>query len=88
MIVQAVEAARSGGPAPSELRLAWMCGDSLLPETGGVLDQDGPLMLKMRVLSGIYRVTQKIRAAHGEEIHSLTDNERRTWDYLIKAGIW
>lgn len=88
MIIQAVEAARSGGPAPAELRLAWMCGESLLPEVGGVLDQDGALMLKMRVLSGIYRLVQKIRAAHGDEIHKLSDNERRTWKYLIDAGIW
>lgn len=70
-----------------ELRVAWMCGDGLLPDTGGVLDQDAGLMTKLRVCTNIYRTVTRLRSAKGADIHKLTDSERRVIRVLREMGI-
>jgi hypothetical protein len=72
-----VDCAEGRTPPPAELRLAWMCGDHSLPASGGVLDQEYQVMHRMRSLDNIYNVVHRLRNLKGEEIHSLTDTERR-----------
>ena len=59
----AVLAARGKGEPPPMLQLAWFCGDSLLPDSGGVMDQDWITMRQMSVLANIYRVKQAAPSA-------------------------
>jgi uncharacterized membrane protein len=69
-----------------ELRLAWMCGESLLPDSGGVLDQDAELMTKMKVTRNIYRTVTRLHSMQGAQIHALTDGERRMIKSLREGG--
>lgn len=64
-----------------------MCGDSLLPDAGGVLDQDYGLMYRMRSLQNIYRTVSRLRNLKGKDIHSLTDSERRLLRGLRDLGL-
>lgn len=72
---------------PGELKLAWWCGDNLLPEVGGVLDQDYGLMQRMNVLHNVYRTVQRVRGMRGAEIHRLTDGERSIIKWLRDDGM-
>lgn len=83
-----MEAARGEGPAPSDLKLAWWCGDSRLPEAGGVLDQDAGLWGRMQALANVYRTVQKADRAVGREIHKLTPNELKVIRYLRDEELW
>lgn len=78
--------AAHGEAAPMELKLAWMCGENLLPDVGGVLDQDCELMTKMRATSNVYRTLTRMRSLQGSQIHTLTDGERRLIRSLRERG--
>jgi hypothetical protein len=74
--------------APPELKLSWQCERySCLPENGGMLDQDHTTMLRMAVLSNIYNAYSHYRNAHGTQIHSLSESERRILRWMKDEGI-
>jgi hypothetical protein len=64
-----------------------MCGEQLLPENGGVNDQDFMTMHRMKALNNIYRVVSHLRSLQGEAIHTLSDSERRILGALIDEGL-
>jgi hypothetical protein len=66
----------------------WWCGETRLPDTGGVLDQDAGLWYRMQTLGGFYRLVQRLGRSKGDQIHSLTPSELLTWKYLIREGLW
>lgn len=70
-----------------ELRLAWMCGEHLLPEAGGVLDQDYRTVHLMRVYRNTFNTIQRLRGMVGDQIHGLTDLERRMVRWLQDMGL-
>jgi hypothetical protein len=53
-----------------------MCGEHLLPDAGGVLDQDAELMARMRSMRFVYRTLNQLRDAVGADIHRLSTNQR------------
>ena len=68
--------------------MAWWCDRfNALPEAGGVMDQDYALMGRMSVLDNAYSFVTRLRSLKGEQIHSLTDPERRFWASLIEMGV-
>lgn len=76
------------GPAPPELRLAWMCERwNSLPETGGLYDQDYVTLHLATALSNIYNTISRLRNMHGEQIHSLSDNDRKMLKWLMDEGL-
>lgn len=74
-------------PPPPELRLAWWCGDKLMPDSGGLLDQDYELWVKMKTLENVWRTISRLRNLKGEQIHSLSESERKLIAYLLREGI-
>ena len=71
-------------PPPRELELAWYCERyKALPDPGGILDQDAGQLARMAVLSNVYSALTKLRNAHGEQIHSLTESERAILKMLV-----
>jgi len=84
----AVAAARYGDVAPPELKLAWWCGSTRLPDAGGVLDQDAETWTRINTLGNVYRIASKLNNLRGEDIHRLTDAERVIWRYLVDEGLW
>lgn len=83
-----MEAARYGEPPPSELSLMWISQgfNSALPDSGGILDQDYTLIMRMQGLNNIYRTITKSRNLVGDQIHSLTASERRIIKWLLDEG--
>ena len=80
-------AAAHGEPPPPELKLWWWCKDlNTPPEEGGVLDQDEKLMHTMRALDNIYTAVSRFFGLKGDQIHRLTDNERRILRMLKDNG--
>jgi len=68
--------------------LAWLCGTHLLPENGGVLDQDAKQMATMKALSNVYTTVQKFRSLTGEAVNTgLTTGERLLLGNLREMGI-
>ena len=74
------------GAAPPELRLAWMCGDSKLPEAGGVYDQNFVTLNRMTAAVNIYNIITRMQGLVGEQIHSLTRSERKLIRWLRDEG--
>jgi len=81
-------AARGKGEPPPALQLAWFCGDSLLPEAGGVMDQDYAMMRHMSVLANIYRVKQAAPKYTGKKIHDMPADMKRMIGWLRAEGLW
>ena len=81
-----MRAADGGAPPPGELLLKWLCGDTRLPEVGGVMDQDYETINRMTVLGNIYNTVVRYRRASGKQIHQLTDSERRILKSLKDRG--
>ncbi len=73
---------------PAELKLGWYCGDNHLPDEGGINKQDAGTMFRMRVCQNIYNTLSRYRNMRGEEIHSLTNDERIVLRTLKDNGLW
>ena len=77
-----------GEPPPADLSLAWKCNHwGALPDGGGMYDQRYRTMQNMAVLSNVYETVSYMRNLHGEQIHRLTDAQRRLIRWLIDQGI-
>ena len=87
MIEATVQAANSLGPSPPDLLLSFWCGDSRLPDAGGVLDQDYITMQRMASLRNIYNAISRYSNALGEDIHRLSTGERRILRMVLDMGI-
>lgn len=87
LIQAAVDAVDGNAPAPPELQLAWNCERwKCLPEAGAYLEQEHSLMMRMNVLNNIYGAYSHYRNAHGAQIHSLSESERRILRALKDDG--
>lgn len=84
----AILAARGKGQPPPMLSLAFYCGDHLLPESGGVLDQDYKTMMQMRTLSNIYYTVQQAPTYTGHDIHKIPPSMQRVISALMKRDMW
>jgi hypothetical protein len=70
------------------LELAWQCERwHCLPDAGALYQQDAQIMYRMAVCANIYDTLTHLRNATGEQIHNLTDAERRTLRSLIDMGL-
>jgi hypothetical protein len=79
-----VLAARYGDPPPLELRLNWLCERyGQLPEPGSVMEQPAELLRRMTALENIYSTVQRVGNLKGEQIHTMTTNERKLYRWLI-----
>lgn len=88
-MAQAVEAAEGRGSPPPELQMAWRCERwNALPDAGGIYDQDAQLMTRMDALQNVYKTVTRVRSMKGEQIHQLTDHERRLLRALMDEGIF
>lgn len=67
--------------------MAWLCGDNHLPEAGGMLDQDYPLVTRMAACRNIYQTLSRLRDCQGEQIHQLTRRERLIIRALREEGL-
>lgn len=77
-----------GTPAPPELLLAWQCERwNTLPDIGGLYQQDARTINLMGALSTVYDALSHLRNSTGEQIHSLSEAERRTLKKLIDMGL-
>lgn len=71
-------------PAPPELRIGWECQRyGCLPDTGGYFDQDFAMLHRINVITNVYNAYSHYRNAHGKQIHSLNESERRILKALI-----
>ena len=76
------------GAPPSELRLDWWCKKwNCLPESGGLFEQDYGLLRRMSICSNIYGTLSRYRNMRGDEIHNLTEEERKLLGTLAKMGL-
>lgn len=76
------------GQPPAQLQTAFLSKQwETLPETGGLYDQDAALLKQMTVLYNIYQALVRLRNAKGDEIHSLTDGDRRIIASLLRLGV-
>jgi hypothetical protein len=88
LLTAAVDAAH-GEPPPSVLTLAWQCERwHTLPDAGGLYDQDYTTMQAMSAAKNVHDVVSRLENMSGNEIHSLTDGERRLIAMLRKEGIY
>ena len=69
------------------LTLAWYCGDSHLPEGGGMLDQDYRTMRLMRAARNAYDVVERTKRLVGDEIHKMPTGDKRIISYLRKMKV-
>ena len=77
-----------GAPPPKELVLGWdMEHWQALPDAGGLLDQDAGMMQRIRVLLNVHRVYSRLRNMKGDEIHKLTNSDRRIIGALKKMKL-
>lgn len=81
-------AARGQGQPPPLLQLAWFCGDSHLPDIGGVLDQDYSVMKRMGALRNIYQAKQAAPRYTGKAIHDMPVDMKRIIKWLREEGLW
>ena len=87
LIQQAVGAIYGESP-PADLQLAWKCQKwGALPCGGGMYDQPFVTMQNMTVLSNVYDTVSYMRNLHGDQIHRLTESQRRLIRWLIDQGI-
>jgi hypothetical protein len=71
------------------LTLAWQCERwHTLPESGGLMDQDYATMQAMSAAKNVYDIIGRLESMSGDQIHSLTDGERRLIAMLRKEGIY
>lgn len=71
-----------------ELQVALDCRRwDTLPDAGGYLDQDYQLISRMGALMNVYNVLTHMRSLRGNQIHSLTDGERRVLRVLKDLGL-
>lgn len=82
-----MEVVDGDGEPPPELKLAWWCGDTRSPDSGGVLDQDFGLLTRMTAAGNVYRALSRYRSLKGHQIHSLSDSERRLLGGLQRNGL-
>lgn len=77
-----------GAAPPPELSLAWQCERwSTLPDVGALYQQDARTIALMGALSNVYDTMSKLRNSTGEQIHHLSEAERRTLRKLIDMGL-
>jgi hypothetical protein len=77
-----------GDDPPPELKIWWMCKElGTPPKSGGILDQDEKMMNTMRTLDTVYSAVYRYANLKGEQIHRLTDSERRVLRRLIDTGV-
>ena len=77
-----------GAPPPPELITAWDVERwHALPESGGLYDQDYLLMHRMKVAVNIYNALSGYRNLKGNQIHNMTDSQRRMVGALRKEGL-
>ena len=62
-------------------------GWSVLPESGGYLDQDYKTMVEMNVTVNIYNLINKVKNARGSAIHMLTKQDRLLLKPLVERGL-
>ena len=87
-LIEAARDAVDGGKPPPELVLAWNCERwNALPETGGMLDQDWRLIVRMNTTQNVYNTMSHLRNLKGDQIHSLTSGERKILTYLRDEGL-
>ena len=83
-----MDAADKGAPPPPPLKLAWDAKRwGTLPESGGLYDQDYRTMLLMDICTNVYNAVSRVRNMQGEQIHQLTDGERKIIGFLRKEGM-
>jgi hypothetical protein len=88
LVAAVVSVVDENGSPPPELRLAWNCARwGTLPDDGGMYAQDAYLITRMNILANIYDTVNKLRNSQGKQIHSLTENERKTLRYLVDLGL-
>lgn len=88
MIEAVVAVIDDGGPPPPILILAWDVERwGTLPEAGGLYDQDAAILNEMNVLGNVYKAVSRLRNAHGDDIHRLTDGDRRIIGELRRSGV-
>ena len=77
-----------GGPPPPELSLAWDTERwGVLPDAGGLYDQDYALLRRMKVAANVYAALSGYRNMKGNQIHNMTDAQRRIVAGLRKDGL-
>ena len=87
LIEQVVDSVKGDEPPP-ELKIWWMCKElHQAPEAGGMFDQDEKQMNTMRTLDNVYSAVYRYFNLKGEQIHSLTNNERRILRMLKDQGV-
>ena len=76
------------GPPPPELQLYWMCERfHSLPDEGAIYQQDAALIHRMSFFDNVYRSLSRLRNAHGEEIHGLSESDRTIPQILVDMGL-
>lgn len=53
-----------------------------------MLDQDYALITKMHALSNVHSTIQYLRSLEGDQIHNLTESQRRLIKYLLDNGMF
>ena len=87
-LIQQAVGAIYGEPPPADLQLAWKCSQwGTLPDGGGMNDQSYKTMQSMSVLLNVYNTVSYMRSLKGEQIHNLTDSQRRLIRDLMDQGI-
>ena len=82
-----MECVDEDAPAPPDLELAWQCERwHCLPDGPSLYEQDAQTMYRMAVLSNIYGSLSRLRNAHGEQIHYLSDQDRNILGTLKRLG--
>ena len=76
-----------GTRPPPVLRLAWLCGTYHLPDDGGVYDQDYETYSRMIAANNVYNVMSKLRNSMGDQIHSLTMEDRKILKRIRDMGL-
>ena len=85
---EVVESVDGDGTPPPDLLLYWQCERyHTLPDSGGMYAQDYGLMQRMTGLANVYHALTRLRNSRGEQIHSLTDSERRILRMLKDNGL-
>lgn len=76
------------GDPPPELRIAWSCKRwNCLPEAGAYFDQDHALMYRMTTFTNVYNLMARWQALSGKDIHTLSENDRKTLRWLKDIGV-
>ena len=76
-----------GEPPPKELILVWdMERWSTLPESGGLLNQDAYVMHISSALQSIYKALSRLKNMKGDQIHDLSESERKIIGNLKRNG--